>query len=286
MSDIDPHALFAADWLSLREPADHAARSDDLTAAAVAWLTRADSQQTLDIVDLGSGGGSNLRYLAPRLPAHQRWRLIDHDAGLLDRARQAGSDLRDKTGGAVEIDAHVADLREGVDRHVAGADLVTAAALFDLVDEAWFERLVAGCAAAASALLFVLSVDGRIRFTPQAADDGFVLERVALHQRRDKGFGGALGTDAPTVMCRVLGEHGFAVAQRASDWHLDARHAELAAALIEGWRSAAGEQQPEEAARIDAWARRRTADLTEGRCTLLVGHQDIFATQDRRGPVA
>jgi len=284
MSDIDPHALFAADWLSLREPADHAARNGDLTASAVAWLTRADSRQTLDIVDLGSGGGSNLRYLAPRLPAHQSWRLIDHDAGLLDRARRAGNDLRDKTGGAVEIATHVADLREGVDRRVAGADLVTAAALFDLVDAAWFERLAAGCAAAASALLFVLSVDGRIRFTPKGTDDRFVLDLVALHQRRDKGFGGALGTDAPTVMGRVLREHGFIVAQRASDWHLEARHAELAAALIEGWRSAAGEQQPEAAARIDAWARRRTIDLTEGRCTLLVGHQDIFATPDRQAP--
>jgi len=278
MSEIDPHALFAADWLSLREPADHAARSSALTAAATRWLSARDQAGPLKLVDLGSGGGSNLGYLAPLLPGRQCWHLVDHDAGLLERARQTRSGLHDNAGQPIEIITHVADLRHEGGLHLAGADLVTAAALFDLVDAGWIEKLAVDCAAAASAVLFVLSVDGRIRFSPEDADDAFVLDLLACHQRRDKGFGGALGTDAPDVMLRILEDQGFVVTRQPSDWQLDERHAELGRALIDGWRTAAGEQQPTAAPRIDAWAARRIRDLAVGRCTLVVGHQDVFAT--------
>ena len=71
---------FSAEWLALREPADQRARNSDLLGA----LTRRFAgRDTLSVVDLGCGAGSNLRALAPALPRRQRWRLVDHDAALL-----------------------------------------------------------------------------------------------------------------------------------------------------------------------------------------------------------
>ena len=67
---------FDADWLALREPVDHRSRAEALLAALCdAWRARGWSR----VLDLGSGTGSNLRYLTPRFPAGQAWVLVDHD---------------------------------------------------------------------------------------------------------------------------------------------------------------------------------------------------------------
>ena len=64
---------FSAAWLALREPADVAARSSEVTAKVLMSLV---DRTPLRGVDLGSGTGSNIRYLLPRLPACD-WRLVD-----------------------------------------------------------------------------------------------------------------------------------------------------------------------------------------------------------------
>src|SRR5689334_19810480 len=68
-------------WLSLREAADAGARSVTLTDAIARSL--ADRPQPLRLLDLATGTGSNIRYLAPRLPRPQEWLAIDRDPALL-----------------------------------------------------------------------------------------------------------------------------------------------------------------------------------------------------------
>jgi SAM-dependent methyltransferase len=75
---------FTSDWLALREPVDHRSRDADLVASLAKWWRSFPSYRVLD---LGSGTGSNLRYLAPRLGEQQEWTLVDRDGALLDRAR-------------------------------------------------------------------------------------------------------------------------------------------------------------------------------------------------------
>ncbi|MBS3744804.1 MAG: class I SAM-dependent methyltransferase, partial [Wenzhouxiangellaceae bacterium] len=99
---------FEADWLSLREAADAAARDPDLVGRASAWL--ADRPRPLAITDLGAGSGANPRFLAPRLPGPQRWRLVDHDAGLLARAADRLAGLRDLDGSDVQFEIRASDL--------------------------------------------------------------------------------------------------------------------------------------------------------------------------------
>ena len=68
---------FDIEWLTLREPADHEARARGAIERALAPRARWRG------LDLGGGTGSNLRYLLPRLGAHQDWLLVDHDRRLL-----------------------------------------------------------------------------------------------------------------------------------------------------------------------------------------------------------
>src|SRR3979490_1767787 len=75
-------AGFSAEWLALREPADHAARSIELTRAVIELLP-----EGARILDLAAGTGSNLRYLASAGSESRDFLLVDHDPLLLARVQ-------------------------------------------------------------------------------------------------------------------------------------------------------------------------------------------------------
>jgi len=259
---------FDASWLDLREPVDHRSRSAELLAPLRAWWDRASGHEVLD---LGCGTGSNLRYLAPHLPDAVRWTLIDHDAALLSRltAPAGASTLR-----AIRRNLATWDFAE-----VGGAQLVTASALLDLVSARWLVAFVNACVGARAAALFALTYDGRIEWSDTDGDDLLVRDAVNAHQRRDKGFGPALGPTASAVVERLFRARGYDVRVRPSDWVLGPADAALADALIEGWARAAVEQRPEHAERVRAWAARRVAEhaAVSTKLDLRVGHQDLLA---------
>ena len=62
---------FSESWLSLREPADAAARSAELAGMLPEGIHT--------VRDLGCGTGSLARWLAPLLPGAKRWILMDRD---------------------------------------------------------------------------------------------------------------------------------------------------------------------------------------------------------------
>ncbi len=296
---LHPDACFDADWLDLRAAADSAARAPELEARAAAWLRAREGNGPLRLIDLGTGSGANPLHLAPRLPGPQSWRLIDHDAGLLEHARRQCAGLRDADGHPVAVETCCLDLGAVSAATLAGSDLICASALLDLMSAEWLDGLAEACAGAGCALLITLSVDGSWRFidrTPAAgrapqdcsgeqarekcaeqahspdaedAEDHFVRAAFNDHQRRDKGLGAALGPDAAPALAQALGARGFSVECAPSPWRLDlaqARQAALAGALIDGWRDTALAQHPEAARRIEAWHRRRRAGC-EGSAT-------------------
>src|SRR2546423_15020792 len=100
---------FSAEWLALREPADHASRSLLLTRTIGSVLPPTGE---LLVLDLAAGTGSNLRYLSPHLRRPQRWLLVDRDEALLARARsghdEEGGSIRAREAGLHSRDAPAA----------------------------------------------------------------------------------------------------------------------------------------------------------------------------------
>lgn len=291
---------FSADWLAQREPFDRAARAS--AAAAFDWKALATQLRggstgdaTITVLDLGGGTGANLRELAPRLGGAQRWRLVDHDAALLGAVPEAlmrwahaqgwqavpeGEGLRIDGGGLrVDVEWVRADLATGFDTvRFDAAQLVTCSALLDLVSPVWLEALVARCADVGAAVCWALSVDGRLAWTDAEADDALVHDAFRAHQRRDKGFGAALGDAAVQVATPSLATAGYRLQAAESDWVVDgtrgAADRAMLRALIDGMAHATREQCPAHAARIDAWRARRLATL--GATRLRVGHIDLL----------
>lgn len=266
---------FSADWLALREPADAAARNAGLTAALLDWRR---GLGPLTVLDLASGTGANLRFLAPRLGGEQRWRLVDHDPILLARGEEHCAKWVAARGMNPTLEWRQLDLVRAWERlDFCGVHLVTASALLDLVSAEWLERLVGRCGEVGAAVFVVLSYDGTIVWEPALAGDGSLCEQVNRHQRTDKGFGPALGPDAAAALAAMLRKLDYEVMLRPSPWNLGPEQRKMQAALLEGWVEAARCIAPEaEEARAD-WLAQRRRWIERGESRLRVGHWDLFA---------
>jgi hypothetical protein len=250
---------FTAEWLSLREAADAAARSEALAAGFADDARR--------IVDLASGTGANIRYLAPRLRRASHWLAVDNDVQLLGAlVPPAGASVSKRT---LDL-AHALD-----DLRLDGCDLVTASALLDLVSEPWLVRLAARCAKARVGVLFALTYDGRIEWSPAEKGDELVRTLVNRHQLGDKGFGLALGPGAAAAASAAFTAAGYEVREASSDWSLGPSWRALQTALVDGWTSAAAEIAPGEADALRDWADRRRAHVAADASRVRVGHVDL-----------
>jgi glycosyltransferase involved in cell wall biosynthesis len=265
------HFSFTADWLALREPADRAARSMRLTRAIAGVFPQSAE---LRILDLGAGTGANMRFLAPHLPGRQSWLLVDHDEALLARVPTSADGPRRVEIRQLDLNALSGDAGREC---FSGRALVTASALLDLVSAEWLRALAARCRDSGAALLFALSYDGRIQFSPEEPEDAEVRELVNRHQRTDKGFGLALGPDAPATAEPFLVSLGYRVERERSDWVLEPGSHELQRQLIDGWAHAAAEIAPARSASIAGWRNRRLAHVAAHRSRLIVGHEDLAA---------
>jgi hypothetical protein len=259
---------FSADWLALREPYDVRARNRDVLAAvAAAFVDQAD----IAVVDLACGTGSTLRAVAHHLPARQNWRLVDNNLSLLARAGQ------NAPAGATVVPTPV-DLARDLEAALDGPlDLVTTSALLDLVSDEWLERFAVEAAARRLPVYAALSYDGRASLDPVDPLDAAIIAAVNRHQRRDKGFGPALGPAAAAAAIARFQQVGYAVVSGTSDWVFAPRDREIQTEVLSGWASAVRELDDLSLPDIVGWLARRRDLVAAGRTTMRVGHVDVFA---------
>ncbi len=243
---------FPEAWLRLREPFDHAARSDALARAFADALPERPR-----LVELGGGLGSGIRYLSRFVDAE--WTLVDHDPELLARVQGAATrrhDLRDMVGLDLEVDG------------------VCCQALLDLCDVRFLADLAAWVAARGVPFLAALTVDGRVDWDPVDPDDAQVQAAFRVHQLGDRGFGASPGPRAAAVMADQLAMRGYGVRTERADWRIGADATAMVREMVEGAAHAAAEVHPDPA-RVEAWRGRRLEQL--GALALAVGHLDLLA---------
>ena len=243
---------FDSTWLDLREPADHAARSQELLQAFATMMPK-----DAHLLDMGSGTGSTMRAVSPLLP-DATWTLTDYDPALLALAKERAPDVE-----TVQV-----DLSENLGGVLAReADAITASALIDLVSAEWLDALVAHLQG--RVVYIALSYDGREEWLPPHDDDGEILEAFQSHQRGDKGFGPALGADAVPYLSKALVNAGYRTKTAPSPWNL--QPGALMDSLSEGIANAAME------AGVTAEKAKAWADLRSGSTNCCINHIDLLA---------
>jgi len=287
---------FSAQWLGLREPVDHRSRNQDLQAQVINYLSQIKTVYpgSVRLTDLGSGTGSNLRALAPYIDSPQHWTLIDYDAALLDTARAtllawADSEININILGAevnsssqikplsiikqnktIVVEFKCVDLNKDY-RAILDepADIITAAAFFDLVAEPWLTEF---CAYLSKPLYTVLTYDGIEKWSPPEIIDIEILKAFHQHQRTDKGFGSALGPSASNRMQSLLQDRAFKVVCAHSPWVMNHCDRDLIEQLVIGSAKAVREIGTLSSLVVDEWEKnRRQSNNCE------IGHVDLFA---------
>ncbi|GLZ04584.1 hypothetical protein Acsp03_20500 [Actinomadura sp. NBRC 104412] len=271
---------FAPGWLELRESADAAARATDLLVPLRAQLPASPGR--LVVWDLGCGTGSLGRWLAGRLDVPQHWILHDRDPDLLERARDAIP--------GVTTETRVGDITRLGAADLAGAGLVVASALLDLLTFDEVDALAEAITGVGCPALLTLSVVGRVRLTPYDPADAEFAAAFNAHQRREilpspgevsqtpRTNGGGrslLGPDAVTAATEAFERRGAAVQTSPSPWRLGPGDAALAAEWLRGWVAAACEQRPDLPG--EEYLRRRLDDCAAGRLSVVVHHRDLLA---------
>jgi hypothetical protein len=259
---------FTAEWLSLREPHDLAARNLKVLGAVTTSITSGP----LQIVDLACGSGSTVRALHRHLPTPQHWDLIDNDPRLLALARNQTLD------GVVTLNAISLDLSRDIEAALGSeTNLITTSALLDLVSETWLHGFARAAAARAVPVYAALTYNGVIDLSPADSFDTAIVSAVNAHQRTDKGFGAALGPSAAGAAIASFEALGYSVVSGPSDWTIGPNDRVMQTELLDGWAKAAHELETLPAAEIDDWLQRRATAIDAGRSTLRVGHADFFA---------
>lgn len=281
------------DWLKLREAADWEARSPRLVQQVVDAAPLKGAPY--NVLDLATGTGSNVRYLADRLPGHQRWQVVDRSPDLLALVTERTSAWAEVSGyqchahatgvrvqnGSLDCEIETLQCDLGIlndPRLFAGRQLVTASALLDLVSERWLLALAAHCRDAGAAVLFALTYNGESSCAPEEPEDELIRKLLNRHQHTDKGLGGvAAGPDAVTCAERCFVEVGYQVRVEPTDWNIGPAHADMQRYLVRDWARAAGELAPDLRPRISSWRDRRLAHIDAGRSRIVVRHHDIAA---------
>jgi hypothetical protein len=253
-----------SDWLDLREPADASARSRELVRELDGRLAE---RPPLVIHDLACGSGSMGRWLAPRLPEPQRWILHDRDPDLLALA---------EAGVPGTVEARLGDVTKLSPEDLAGASLITASALLDLLTADELAALVTACAGVGCPLLFTLSVTGRVQLLPADPLDQRVASSFDEHQRRMTPRGRLLGPDAVEAAVVAFRALGAEVVVKPSPWRLGSDESTLSAEWFAGWIGAACEQDPDLAVHADLYRRRRLREADAGVLAVTVGHADLL----------
>lgn len=261
-----------ADWLALREPEDARARSRGLALAAADLV----GPGTIEIQDLGSGTGSMMRWLAPLLPGPQRWVLHDWNADLVGRAVN-GPLPADRTGRAVEVDTRTTELARLDAAQLAGADLVTASALLDVLTGAEVAAVVDACLAVGCPVLLSLSVTGEVRLDPPDPFDDVIGAAFNAHQERTVDGRRLVGRSGAALAHERFRAIGWNVRTETTRWRLGADEPRLLGEWFDGWWGAALEQRPELAAEVAGFRAARAAQARRGALSAVIAHTDLLA---------
>ncbi|WP_405529348.1 class I SAM-dependent methyltransferase [Streptomyces canus] len=268
----DDAPRYAPEWLELREGPDAAARAGDLIDPLRIRLANLPGKAGLVIHDLGCGTGSMGRWLAPRLDGPQHWILHDRDPYLLHFAAVA-SPRSAADGSRVTVETRRGDVGLLTPDALAGASLVTASALLDVLTREEIETLATACTGAGCPALLTLSVAGRVELTPSDPLDDEIADAFNAHQRR----GGLLGPDAVTVACEAFSERGATVRLHPSAWRLGPAESALTAQWLRGWVGAAVEERPELKEPAERYLRDRLEACRAGELKVVVHHSDLLA---------
>ncbi len=270
-------------WLKARYEADAKARNQTLLQE---FLKRLPAGETLDIIDLGAGMGSNFRFLHPVIDQNQHWTLVDIDKDLLDAVPRFLSKVTGQkiTPGKpfhsnekeIILETRLQNLLNSFSVKIS-ADIIVSNAVFDLFSEDQFDQLVQHLDA--PLVYFSINYKGTT-FSPSRAADEKYLALYDQHMQRDQDFGNGMGPQCAELMPLIFKKHQFEVITGPSDWVLDTSDPEVQHYLVNFMEEAVPELLKEEkVSDFRNWVKNVQDRIDNRELAIRVKHDDILAVR-------
>jgi len=285
--------MFDPNWLQERYRFDEEARNKQLEWTCVNQFAFRDHVQ---IVDLGSGTGANLRYYVEQFPQDQTWFCVEEDIALKvpfwEQVQKMALDLDyaiehegvrmklTKPGHEVLIHfVHGNLLKVGELVDLLRTDLVLANAVFDLFSKEQFTGLVQVLSHHSLSLLFTLNYAGMDFSTATDADDHYI-EQYNAHMQREQAFGRGMGPASSREMEAVLKEALAQVEVGESLWQIGSQEQAMMSYLLGFFDGALSDWWVKEAERLafQNWLSEKKKHVAEKALSAEVYHLDILAS--------
>ena len=189
---------FQNKWLNLRESVDRNSRNKKILYLINKFYK---NKKNIRIIDLGSGAGSNFRFLKPRLSNNQYWSFVDisHQSTNFFKKNIKFSSKIKKT------NFKIVDVINNLNKITFNDyNLVTGSAFLDILPKKWFKNFHK-LNIDTEIVYFALNYNGYFKFFPKHKDDKKILDIFNKDQKSDKGIGEvAVGPNCSKIINSVF----------------------------------------------------------------------------------
>jgi len=185
---------FNNNWLKLRESVDKKSRNLKIIELI---NKKFNSYNSVSIIDLGTGAGSNYNYLKPKLKFYQNWLFTDISINSMNYFKQ-NLNLSKKI---ITTKFQIFDVIKDLDKiKFQTFDIVTGSAFLDILPRNWFYRFHK-FNSKTEIILFALNYNGNFKFFPKHKYDKNIVNLFNKDQKTDKGIGDkAVGPDCSSLI--------------------------------------------------------------------------------------
>ncbi len=275
-------------WLDERYQYDVDARNKKVEQFC---LHHFDNLQQINIVDVGSGTGSNFINLSAKFIQNQQWIFLEQDESLISHSLERAKKVLTRSGyiiaqqndqlifknGAQEItiqtiNGSLLDIDKLI--NLRNTNLITASAIFDLFSTEQFALFSEQVHQEKVSVLSTLNYTG-MHFEPTIDADQQFIDLYNAHMKRKQSFGIGMGSDCYDVMNSYYEANKIATIHGDSTWDLDknaqSMHAFLLAFMEES--IAALSNCPTS---LKEWIQKKQEDSMHGDLKIIVDHGDTF----------
>ena len=189
---------FQNKWLNLRESIDRNSRNQKILYLINNFYK---NNSHIKIIDLGSGTGSNYRFLKSRLSNNQYWSFVDisyQSTSFFKKNIKYSSKIK-------KTNFKIVDAINNLNKIKFNEyNLVTGSAFLDILPNKWFKKFHR-LNADTEIVYFALNYDGNFKFLPKHKDDKKIVNIFNKDQKSDKGIGElAVGPNCTSIIKKVF----------------------------------------------------------------------------------